>query len=245
MSPDITKEILDELYSTFDIEKFKAIDPCGAVYQLMDNTDSQLDIEIGALLTAMISWGSRKVIVPTALHMLRDEMQWHPARFIMEGRYLESYQDAKNQCVYRTLNVPTFKEICRNLQKELTGYPTMEERLSHLTTKDAIGEICRWLEPAKVGTMDKSACKRVCMFMRWMVRHDTPDLNLWKTRSQSDLYAVMDVHVCQLTASLLQGRKPSWKTCEMLTDIFRSWNPADPLRYDIALMQVADSEQQE
>ena len=242
MSHDITKELLDDLYSTFDIRKFKSVDPCGAVYQLMEHTSSQLDIEIGALLTAMISWGSRKVIVPTALHMLRDEMQWQPARFVMDGIYEDSYASASNQCVYRTLNVPTFKSVCHNLQSSLAGCDTMERRLSGLTTKEAIGEICKWLEPAKVGTMDKSACKRVCMFLRWMVRHDTPDLNLWKSRDQSDLYAVMDIHVCQLTSSLLNGRKPSWKTCEMLTDIFRSWNPDDPLRYDIALMQVADSD---
>lgn len=237
----ITKTLLDELYTHFDITRFKAVDPCGAVYQLMEHTDSQLDIEIGALLTAMISWGSRKVIVPTALHMLRDEMGWHPAKFVMEGGYGDSYKEAKNLCVYRTLNVPTFKHICSNLQTELQGYNSMEERLSDLSTKDAIGEICRWLEPAKIGTMDKSACKRVCMFMRWMVRHESPDLHLWKSRSQSSLYAVMDVHVCQLTESLLGGKKPSWKTCEMLTDIFRSWNQDDPLRYDIALMQLADS----
>lgn len=238
----ITKELLDQLYGQFDIERFKAVDPCGAVYKLMEHTDDQLDIEIGALLTAMISWGSRKVIVPTALHMLGDEMQWHPAQFVLDGQYAWSYQNAKNECVYRTLNVPTFKSVCKNLQTQLQGYDTMETRLSHLSAKDAIGEICRWLEPAKVGTMDKSACKRVCMFLRWMVRHESPDLNLWTTRSQSDLYAIMDTHVCQLTQSLIPGLKPSWKTCEKLTSVFRSWNLEDPLRYDIALMQLADGQ---
>ena len=235
------KELLDKLYSQFDIEKFKKVDPCGTVYELMNHTSDQLDIEIGALLVAMISWGSRKVIVPTALNMLSNEMQWHPATFIREGLFENSYPYAKNQCVYRTLNVPTFRQICRNLQQELSAYPTMESRLSSLTTKEAIGEICRWLEPAKIGTMNKSACKRVCMFTRWMVRHDSPDLHIWKSRDQKDLYAVMDTHVCQLTHELLGGRKPSWSTCEMLTDIFRSWNPDDPLRYDIALMQYADT----
>ena len=233
------KTLLDKLYADFDIEPFKQVDPCGAVYQLMQHTSNQLDIEIGALLVAMISWGSRKVIVPTALNMLGEEMNWHPAKFILEEHYETSYQHAKNQCVYRTLNVPTFKQICRNLRKELIDYPTMEKRLDGLSTKEAIGEICKWLEPAKVGTMDKSACKRVCMFLRWMVRKDSPDLGLWTTRSQKDLYAVMDVHVCQLTKDLLDGRKPSWKTCEYLTSIFREWNPDDPLRYDIALMMMA------
>ncbi len=234
------KELLDKVYSQFDADQFKQVDPCGTVYKLMEHTDRQLDIEIGALLVAMISWGSRKVIVPTAMHMLRDEMQWHPADFILNGTYVRSYKDAKNQCVYRTLNVPTFKLVCDNLLGALTGYATMEERLAGLSTKEAIGEVCKWLSPAKIGSMDKSACKRVCMFFRWMVRWESPDFGIWKSRSQSDLYAVMDVHVCEQTRHLLHNKRPTWKACEELTGIFKSWDAADPLKYDIALMVLAD-----
>lgn len=238
----ITKEILEKYYSqTFDIERFKANDPCGAVYQLMEHTSRQLDIEIGALLVAMISWGNRKVIVPTAIKMLRDEMRWHPADFILNGEYESSYKDAKNECVYRTLNVPTFKAVCRSLHDALKGYETMEELFNGMPTKDVIATICEWLAPAKIGTMDKSACKRVCMFVRWMTRHESPDLNIWQTRSQSDLYAVMDTHVQQLTQSLLKNKRPTWKSCEELTSIFKSWDAQDPLKYDIALMTMADN----
>ncbi len=235
------KAILDKAYCRFDTDNFKRVDPCGTVYQLMEHTDDQLDIELGALLVAMISWGSRKVIVPTALHMLRDEMKWHPADFIMNGKYEDSYQNARNNCVYRTLNVPTFRAVCRNLREALNGYATMEQRLSGLTVKEAIAEICKWLEPAKVGSMDKSACKRVCMFVRWMVRKESPDFGLWKSRSQTDLYAVMDVHVCRQTQCMLKNKRPTWKACEELTSIFRSWDTDDPLKYDIALMTLADN----
>ncbi len=235
------KETLDKAYGSFDADSFKRVDPCGAVYQLAEHTGNQLDIELGALLVAMISWGSRKVIVPTALNMLRDEMQWHPADFIMSGRYERSYRDAKNGCVYRTLNVPTFKAVCTNLRDALDGHETMEQRLSGLAVKEAIAEICGWLAPAKVGSMDKSACKRVCMFVRWMVRRESPDFGLWKSRSQTDLYAVMDVHVCRQTQGLLKNKRPTWKACEELTSIFRSWDAVDPLKYDIALMTLADN----
>lgn len=238
------KELLDKAYSSFSPDNFRRVDPCGTVCQLMLHTDNQLDIELGALLVAMISWGSRKIIVPTALHMLRDEMQWHPAKFIMSGKYEQSYKDARNSCVYRTLNVPTFKAVCSNLCQALDGFPTMEQRLSGLTTKEAIAEICRWLAPAKVGSMDKSACKRVCMFVRWMVRRESPDFGLWKSRSQSDLYAVMDVHVCRQTSALLRNKRPTWKACEELTAIFKSWDKDDPLKYDIALMTLADRKEE-
>lgn len=237
----ITKEILDGYYNeVFDIERFKKNDPCGVVYALMEHTEDQLDIEIGALLVAMISWGSRKVIVPTARHMIGDEMEWHPARFILEKKYETSYSKAKNNCVYRTLNVPTFKAVCQRLHDALKGHATMEELFEGMSTKDVVGEICAWLQDAKIGTMDKSACKRVCMFVRWMTRETTPDLNIWKSRSQRDLYAVMDTHVLQLTQSILKNKRPTWKACEELTSIFKKWDPEDPLKYDIALMTMAD-----
>lgn len=238
----ITKQILDKYYSqTFDIERFKNIDPCGAVYKLMEHTNRQMDIEIGALLVAMISWGNRKVIVPTALHMLQDEMHWHPADFILSKEYENCYSGAKNNCVYRTLNVDTFKAVCRSLHDAIIGHNTMEELFVGMPTKDVIAIICQWLAPAKIGTMDKSACKRVCMFVRWMTRKESPDLNIWKSRSQADLYAVMDTHVQQLTQNLLVNKRPTWKSCEELTNIFKSWDPIDPLKYDIALMTYADN----
>ena len=100
--------------------------------------------------------------------------------------------------------------------------------------------IATWLSPARVGSMDKSACKRICMFMRWMTRTTAPDLGIWRERSQGDLYAVMDVHVCTLTSSILTNKQASWKSCNELSQIFKEWAPIDPLKYDIALMTLSD-----
>ena len=78
------------------------------------------------------------------------------------------------------------------------------------------------------------------MFIRWMTRTTVPDFGIWSTRNQQDLYAVMDVHVCDLTRSILTNKRPTWKACEELTNIFKSWDSDDPLKYDIALMVLAD-----
>lgn len=237
------KQELDALYAeTFDFERFCNIDPCGLVYELMSHTDKQMDIEIGALLTAIISWGNRKAIRQAVRRMLQDEMQWAPADFIMNQRYLDSYLTAKNGCVYRTLNRTNFIAICENLRNALTGFDTMEQALKGLTAEQAIARMATWLAPAKVGFPGKggSACKRICMFLRWMVRTTTPDLGLWKTRTPQDLYAVMDVHVCRQAARVLTRTTASWASCVELTNIFKSWDPVDPLKYDIALMTLAD-----
>ena len=241
MDVAINKEILDNIYiNDFDSETFKSVDPCGIVHKLKVRTSNQLDIELGALFVSMISWGNRKAIRTAAEHMLFDEMEWSPSSFITEGKFEDSYKNAKNNCVYRTLNVETFKSVCRKIRKGLDGYNTMEECLKGKTAKESINIICSWLSDAKIGTMGKSACKRICMFMRWMTRTAAPDFGVWSTRSQQDLYAIMDVHVCELTRSILTNKRPTWKACEELTNMFKSWDADDPLKYDIALMVFAD-----
>ena len=259
----VTKQLLDEaLTHTFDMERFLGIDPMGLVYELREHTDNQLDIELGALFTAMITWGNRKAIRTAVRHMLCDEMHWHPGEFILSGAYQESYRTAKNNCVYRTLNVTAFKQVCRTVERALKGSEqeaqrvqevqrgqvvqevqrvTLEEMFRERTIEEIISTLSQWLAPARLGTFGTSACKRICMFLRWMIRRGTPDFGLWQTHNQNELYAVMDVHVCQLTEGLTGIHQASWKSCCRLTEIFRSWDSVDPLKYDIALMTVADN----
>ena len=245
----ITKENLDRIYAeTYDLEKFKSVDPCGLVYEMLSHTERQLDIELGALFVAMITWGNRKAIRKAARHMLEEEMNWHPGTFILSGAYEDSYADAKNGCVYRTLNSDKFKEVCRNVHSalsELGDDPTLEKLLRGKTCKDCVEILCDLLAPAKLGAPGKSACKRICMYLRWMTRTTSPDLGIWRERSQKDLYAVMDVHVCDLTSSILTHKNASWNSCCELTEIFRSWDAEDPLKYDIALMTLSDRIEEE
>ena len=246
---DISKSYLDHLYyHVFSEERFLAIDPCAIVWQLFAHTQRQLDLEIGGLFVAMITWGNRKAIRTAALNMLGNEMQWNPSAFILEQQYLDSYQNAKNDCVYRTLNRYKFIEVCENIYNALTSYrmahpheePTLEKCLEGLDMKQCIATITEWLAPAKLGTMGKTACKRICMFMRWMVRTESPDFGLWKSHEPCELYAILDVHICQLTFPILKHKQPSWAACEELTNIFRTWDKTDPLKYDVALMTLAD-----
>lgn len=246
----VTKELLDKaLEGTFDMKRFLQVDPMGLVYELKEHTNNQLDIELGALFTAMITWGNRKAIRSAVRHMLEDEMHWHPGDFILSGAYEQSYKNARNNCVYRTLNATVFKQVCRNIQGALEGVQmvqgvqgvTLEQMFRACSIEEIISTLSQWLAPARLGSFGTSACKRICMYLRWMIRQETPDLGLWHTHNQNELYAVMDVHVCQLTEGLTGMRQATWKSCRHLTEIFRSWDNVDPLKYDIALMTVADN----
>lgn len=236
------KGLLDPLVDKIEAQDFRSGDPAGIVGDFSSAACgmSQLDLEIAALLVSMISWGNRKAIRSTARRLVFDEMGARPARYIRDALFEGKGRGAFGNCVYRTLDFPHFQAVCRNLRGALAGNETIEGIVAGKNAVDALGTICSLLAPAKVGIPGSSPCKRMCMFMRWMTRTGAPDFGLWKTRSQSDLLAVMDVHVNRQTQSMRRCKTPSWNGCLELTEIFKSWDPVDPLKYDVALMMLAD-----
>ena len=88
----------------------------------------------------------------------------------------------------------------------------------------------------------KSACKRLNMFLRWMVRQDAcgVDFGIWKQISPSQLICPCDVHVERIARKLkLISRKGmDWQTAMELTTNLRKLNAADPVLYDFALFGV-------
>ncbi len=84
---------------------------------------------------------------------------------------------------------------------------------------------------------DGSACKRLNMFLRWMVRRDGVDLGLWSGIPTSKLVMPLDTHVARVSRELgLSRRKsPDWTMALEVTATLRSLDPEDPVRYDFAL----------
>lgn len=89
-----------------------------------------------------------------------------------------------------------------------------------------------------------SSCKRLLMFLRWMVRQDTRgvDFGIWTRLHPSQLVIPIDVHVNRVSRELglLTSRnaaspQPDWKAALTLTQVLRGFDPADPVRYDFAL----------
>lgn len=117
----------------------------------------------------------------------------------------------------------------RDVEKALTGFQQIvfageypERTKKHLSS------------PAK-----NSACKRLNMFLRWMVRsdHQGVDFGLWKTISPSQLIIPMDVHVSRVARrlELIKDNHVNWKNALKLTDELRAFDPEDPVKYDFAL----------
>ena len=85
----------------------------------------------------------------------------------------------------------------------------------------------------------KSTCKRLCMYLRWMVRSDNcgVDFGLWKKISPSLLVCPCDVHVDRVARKLklIKSKQTNWQTALELTNNLRKLDPADPVKYDFAL----------
>ncbi len=85
-----------------------------------------------------------------------------------------------------------------------------------------------------------SSCKRLNLFLRWMVRKDHIDFGLWKYLSPSELVIPVDVHIARISKRLgfTKRKVPDWKMAEEITKALRAFNSADPVRYDFALCHI-------
>jgi len=87
---------------------------------------------------------------------------------------------------------------------------------------------------------DGSACKRMNLFLRWMVRRTPPDLGIWDFVDPAKLVVPLDTHVHRIATFLgLNDRKtPDWKAARSITDRLAKFDAADPIRYDFAICRL-------
>jgi uncharacterized protein (TIGR02757 family) len=85
-----------------------------------------------------------------------------------------------------------------------------------------------------------SACKRLNLFLRWMVRRDAIDLGVWSRVSPARLIVPLDTHVIRLgrCLGLTRYASPGWNMAADITDSLRAFDPEDPVRFDFALCHV-------
>ncbi len=101
----------------------------------------------------------------------------------------------------------------------------------------ACGEGVRFFFPSPA---DGSACKRLCMFLRWVVRKDEHDLGLWKKISPADLIIPVDTHIARIAnhLGLASTANASWRLAEEITAKLRKFDSQDPVKYDFALTRI-------
>jgi uncharacterized protein (TIGR02757 family) len=239
--------LLEENYLKFNTLDFIARDPISIPHQYT----VQQDIEISGLLTAIISWGNRKSIIKSAELMMRL-MENKPYDFIRS--HTEADRKVFEKYVHRTFQYADVLCIMDMLQKHFKKYDSLEFAFLNQGTKFiSVKDSLTWFHDYMFNqdeylTRTKkhiatpvrgSTCKRLNMFLRWMVRKDKSgvDFGIWKNIPTKGLMIPLDVHVEKICRQLglLNRKQRDWYAVEEITSKLSLMDPHDPVKYDYAL----------
>ena len=239
---------LDYYYDLYNRPDFIENDPI----LLPHRFSKKEDIEIIGFFVALSAWGQRVSIIKSGERLI-NIMDGAPYDFIVNHQE----KDLK-KClgfVHRTFNADDLLSLIGYLKFLYSSGSGLEQAFAagllpknKTVEKGLIGfragfenspfALKRTLK--HIASPDKgSACKRLNMYLRWMVRQDDKgvDFGIWKSIKASQLVCPLDVHVLNQAAAfgLIKQGKGDWKTALMLTDKLRKFDPKDPVKYDFAL----------
>lgn len=235
------------LANKYEVPDFLNGDPSWFMHQVIGERNQ----ETIAFIASCLSYGSRNVFMPRIQYLL-DCSRNEPYEWIKSGKYkLDIPND--DTCFYRLYTNAMMYDLFNALQAMYEVYGDMKNFIRchtghndanyQLEAIEAIEAICHYFqEQEAVGIVPKNAsssCKRVCMFLRWMVRTDSPvDLGIWSDLIRlRSLIMPLDTHVIQqsLQLGLITSKTTSMSVARKLTDKLLEIFPDDPLKADFAL----------
>lgn len=243
------KKILEKKVGEYNRPSFIENDPI----QIPHRFSKKEDIEIAAFFAAIFAWGNRKIII-SKTNALMALMQQSPYEFIMQASKKEIAQ--LQFFKHRTFNGDdilffiSFLKAHYKKHKSLEDaffiheklFPSENKMYSYLAAFHhyvfSFPHLAR--SEKHISTpLKNAACKRINMYLRWMVRKDKQhvDFGIWKKIKTEDLIIPMDIHVTKVAYNLglIPNEKANWKNAVILSNILKKINPQDPLVYDYAL----------
>ena len=254
--PKEIKSVLDRLYVKYNRRDNIAPDPLGFVYKYSNKADR----EIVGLLSAMLAYG-RVAQISNSLEKLLGIIGKSPAQFVRQ------FDKSKKTCFkdfkHRFNTGSDIADLLELLKWVLEKHGSIERFFIDGYNKDdtniagALSVFCRTLlqkhaadnngvvrqsfkyllsDPA-----NKSACKRLNLYLRWMVRDDDVDAGTWKLVDKSKLIIPMDVHMSRVTRVMgfHDARNITLSTAVEVTARFAEIEPADPVKYDFVLCRMS------
>ena len=213
------------------------------------------DIEISGFFAAIFAWGNRTTIINKSKELMQ-RMDNAPHDFCLH----HSPKDLQNLLSFkhRTFNPTDLLYFIEFFNKHYSENNSLETAFTHSLKRtdqnieNALNGFYNYffsLEDVPKRTLKhiaspakKATCKRLCMYLRWMVRRDKNgvDFGLWKNISPSQLIVPLDLHVARVSRHFgLLTRKPTdWRAALELTEAMRSLDPKDPAKYDFALFAL-------
>jgi uncharacterized protein (TIGR02757 family) len=249
------KNVLEKLYDRYNHRQFIKTDPLQFVYHY----SKPADMEVAALLAASLAYG-RVQQIEKNLNDLFGRMGTSPYAFVMN--FDKAGRQKLNSFKHRFTTGRDISDLLSVLKKVLrqkgsiekhfsSGYNKGDENILPALSRfcDSLYEIYSEQNGRKVSRGMKyllaspvrgSACKRLNLFLRWMVRDDDVDTGLWKRIDKAKLIVPVDVHMGRLCRILgFHDRKViSLSTAVKITECFAEIEPADPVKYDFALSRI-------
>lgn len=241
-----TKLYLDELVERYENEDFIEADPIRFIHMFKNKND----VEIAGFIASMFAYGKREVFIKK-LNILFEKMEQKPLSFVLS--YTRE-NPVLNDFEYRFSVGVDIAQIVLILKDLYSSDETLESLFKHCydqtnTVKGMLQGVVDYFyarvelpvskgfyhllpNPAK-----NSACKRLHMFLRWMVRDGGVDLGLWKFLDKSELIIPLDVHVAKVSRSLgiLNRKQNDFQAAYELTEKLKEFDPKDPVKYDFAM----------
>lgn len=243
------QNFLDQRVEKYNQPEFIQDDPISVPHQFK----KKQDIEISGFFAATFAWGIRKTII-NKCNTLMELMDNAPHDFCLN--HTEKDLRRLQHFVHRTFNgddllyfIEFFKqhyqkhsslELAFFNKKTLKSENIVESSLDYFY--DYFFSLPYVIERTRkhiAAPKKNSACKRLNMFLRWMVRNDHKgvDLGIWKKIKPSELIIPLDVHVARVARNLnlLNRKQTDWKAAVELTENLKTFDAADPVKYDFAL----------
>ena len=227
--------LLRELAAKYETPSFIEGDPSWWMHQVSGAANQ----EATAFVAQALAYGSRAQFMPK-IGWLLDRAGGDMDRWVRTGAFSRDLPEGSSACYYRLYTVADIHAFLESYRRLLDGYGTLGSYVGSCSGIEAVEAVTRWFgETAPVPKDTSSACKRVCMFLRWMVRDGSPvDLGLGAQQiDRRTLIMPMDTHVLQQSVrmGLLSSKTASMAAAQRLTARLAQLFPDDPLRGDFAL----------
>lgn len=235
-----TKSLLRRLADKYEKASFLEGDPSC----FLRRAEGAANQEAGAFVASSLSFGSRSQFIPR-IQWIFDHAGDELDGWVRTGAFERDFAADDSRCFYRFFTYAAMNAFFRTYQALMKRHGTLGEYVRAESGGDclrAVEAICRAFGEGAGGLIPKdakSACKRVCMFLRWMVRSDSPvDLGLWSGfMDRRTLVIPLDTHVVQEAQRLGLLKSPCASMCaaRRLTAALAEVFPDDPCRGDFAL----------
>lgn len=246
------KDFLDRKVGQYNVLGFIANDPISIPHTFINRQDR----EIMGFFAAIFAWGQRKTIIAKAKE-LADRMDNRPYEFVRECT--DSDMKRLLGFKHRTFNDTDLLYCIDFMKRHYSRYDSLEYAFFpnlDMSVEDALNHFHYYFfhspdAPKRTqkhipSPIRKSACKRLNMYLRWMVRKDDcgVDFGMWSRVEPKVLICPLDLHVDRAARSLglLDRDKSDWKSAIELTENLRLMDENDPVKYDFALFGISIEE---